>query len=262
MRCWPRSGRPGIARRQRSLALDPSGDATGRAGTVACRPRSVVRGPRARRGDRCRARRHTRAAPPPCHRARSRRGCPMSPKRSSPSPASMAMTRLELILVAGRLAVVRGDGRAGARAVAQRVLGSSAPTSTAGWPRSSSRGGLSTSSATAKRRGPRGPVKLRDAAAAGRTQAQLRAVVQLGKVELFAGEPPAAPPRGRRSGPRRRVARRAGLGRGEPWHRPGHPRRPGGGDCSVRRGDRAMPAVAARPARLSSWPRAHDQQLS
>jgi DNA-binding NarL/FixJ family response regulator len=30
----------------------------------------------------------------------------------------------------------------------------------------------------------------RDAAAAGRTQAQLRAVVQLGKVELFAGEPP------------------------------------------------------------------------
>src|SRR5204862_7989315 len=30
----------------------------------------------------------------------------------------------------------------------------------------------------------------RDALAAGRTQAQLRAVVQLGKVELFAGEPP------------------------------------------------------------------------
>jgi DNA-binding CsgD family transcriptional regulator/tetratricopeptide (TPR) repeat protein len=30
----------------------------------------------------------------------------------------------------------------------------------------------------------------RDAEAAGRTQAQLRAVVQLGKVELFAGEPP------------------------------------------------------------------------
>ena len=48
----------------------------------------------------------------------------------------------------------------------------------------------STSSATVPAPRPRGRKQADEAAAAGRTQAQLRAVVQLGKVELFAGPPP------------------------------------------------------------------------
>ncbi|MEY2424241.1 MAG: hypothetical protein QOI95_4308 [Acidimicrobiaceae bacterium] len=96
---------------------------------------------------------------------------------------------LALILVAGRLAVVRGDAAA-ALECAGRVLDS--PTADI----DARLAALELEGRAFDYLGDRESARAswtrqaRDAETAGRTQAQLRAVVQLGKVELFAGETP------------------------------------------------------------------------
>ena len=95
----------------------------------------------------------------------------------------------ELVLTAGRAALVRGDGLH-ARGCAQRVL----EDATAGI--DARLAALDLEGRAFDFLGDRDAARAswsrqaRDAATAGRTQAQLRAVVQLGKVELFAGERP------------------------------------------------------------------------
>jgi DNA-binding CsgD family transcriptional regulator len=94
-----------------------------------------------------------------------------------------------LVLIAGRLALVRGDA-AEALACGHRVLRS--PHATL----DDRLAALDLEGRAFDFTGDRDAARAswtrqaRDAAAAGRTQAQLRAVVQLGKVELFSGEPP------------------------------------------------------------------------
>ncbi len=95
----------------------------------------------------------------------------------------------DLVLTAGRVALVRGDGKE-ALDCAQRVLG---------WPDAGIDARLAALDLEGRAfdfLGDREQARAswsrqaREAATAGRTQAQLRAVVQLGKVELFAGERP------------------------------------------------------------------------
>ncbi|HEY7104873.1 MAG TPA: AAA family ATPase [Acidimicrobiia bacterium] len=96
---------------------------------------------------------------------------------------------LQLTLVAARAALVRGDATE-ALACAQRVLSAVADVDTR-------LAALDLEGRAFDFLGDRDAARAtwsrqaREAEAAGRTQARLRAVVQLGKVELFAGEPPA-----------------------------------------------------------------------
>ena len=124
-----------------------------------------------------------------------RASCALDAGRPEVAEAIIAVALAEgddsppLILTAGRLALVRGDA-VEALGCAHRVL-------------ESPHAGIDDRLAaldlegrafdfTGDREAARGSWsrQARDALAAGRTQAQLRAVVQLGKVELFAGEPP------------------------------------------------------------------------
>jgi DNA-binding CsgD family transcriptional regulator len=93
-----------------------------------------------------------------------------------------------LILIAGRLALVRGDA-VEALGRAQRVLESPHTTLDDRLTALDLEGRAFDFTGDRDSARASWTRQARDAAAAGRTQAQLRAVVQLGKVELFAGEP-------------------------------------------------------------------------
>jgi DNA-binding CsgD family transcriptional regulator len=95
----------------------------------------------------------------------------------------------ELALTAGRAALVRGDARE-ALDCAERVLASTAAGIDARLAALELEGRAHDYLGDREMARATWSRQARDAEAAGRTQAQLRAVVQLGKVELFAGERP------------------------------------------------------------------------
>ena len=117
------------------------------------------------------------------------RGCRSSRARSRP-----ATTRRSLEIAAGRgcdSSAATAEAALGVRRTRLRGRDRRATTSVPGSAPSSSKAVRSTSSATATTADAAWTQQADEAAAAGHTQAQLRAVVQLGKVELFAGRPPA-----------------------------------------------------------------------
>ena len=145
--------------------------------------------------------------------------------RSSRSRSPRATTSPALVLTAGRAALVRGDAARGARrasSACSRRLGRRHRCAAGGTRSRGSR--ATTTSATATRRAPRGRGRHATRPRRAAPRPSCGAVVQLGKVELFAGEPPQrlheAVELARAAG----RARRARVGRGEPRDRARAPR--------------------------------------